>query len=464
MSDSHDSDSPADFPSAAAVISAFGGIRPMAARLDVPVSTVQGWKQRDAIPENRFEQIREVARADGIDLDGLPPGEAPDGDDTDSGVEIGQQAETASEGSAGDEATESADKPEPSSAPEPAAPMTPGNPAAPARSSGGAALPIAIVALIVAVAVAAGGWLVWTQQQSGTGTEDLRDQVSALESKVAKLAAAGPAATPQEIDALSGRLDELARKLDSVAANSADESRIAALSTGVADVRTTVGDLQKSLSSNAAEMSSLRTGVDNTMTDLSARLVALENRDSSAAAREARAVGLAIAANEIRRTLRSGAPFANELATVRQLAGSDADLTQAVDTLAASAADGLPSTATLSRRFDARIGAILSASRIDEGAPWYRQALNRVADVVSIRRIGAESSGDSVDAVVARAEAKLADGDLAGAVAEVEALQGAPAEAVSAWLADARKVVAAEAAVAQINSKALATLAASRSQ
>ena len=28
------------------IIKAFGGIRPMASKLDVPVSTVQGWKQR----------------------------------------------------------------------------------------------------------------------------------------------------------------------------------------------------------------------------------------------------------------------------------------------------------------------------------------------------------------------------------------------------------------------------------
>ncbi|MFQ5971979.1 MAG: carph-isopro domain-containing protein, partial [Alphaproteobacteria bacterium] len=40
------------------LIERFGGIRPMAARLGVAVSTVQGWKQRDAVPAKRLEAIR----------------------------------------------------------------------------------------------------------------------------------------------------------------------------------------------------------------------------------------------------------------------------------------------------------------------------------------------------------------------------------------------------------------------
>ena len=45
-------------PAALSVIGAFGGIRPMAHKLNVPVSTVQGWKERGIIPEARLEEIR----------------------------------------------------------------------------------------------------------------------------------------------------------------------------------------------------------------------------------------------------------------------------------------------------------------------------------------------------------------------------------------------------------------------
>ncbi|MDZ7713640.1 MAG: uroporphyrinogen-III synthase [Rhodovibrio sp.] len=54
---------------ALAVIQRFGGIRPMATKLGVAVSTVQGWKNRGAIPESRHDEILAAARSNNIDLD-----------------------------------------------------------------------------------------------------------------------------------------------------------------------------------------------------------------------------------------------------------------------------------------------------------------------------------------------------------------------------------------------------------
>ena len=73
--------------------------------------------------------------------------------------------------------------------------------------------------------------------------------------------------------------------------------------------------------------------------------------------------------------------------------------------------------------------------------------------------VGGDSAGDSVDAIVARTEADLADGDLAGAVTEAATLQGPAGDVVAPWLVDARALLAAEDAVAAINTRALAALA-----
>lgn len=63
----NDQGRPVDF-SAEDVIRQFGGIRPMAAKLDVPVTTVQGWKSRGRIPMNRRSAILEAARIHNVDL------------------------------------------------------------------------------------------------------------------------------------------------------------------------------------------------------------------------------------------------------------------------------------------------------------------------------------------------------------------------------------------------------------
>ncbi len=53
---------------AAAIIEKFGGIRPMSAKINVAVTTVQGWKKRDAIPAGRKDAILQAAEEHKIDL------------------------------------------------------------------------------------------------------------------------------------------------------------------------------------------------------------------------------------------------------------------------------------------------------------------------------------------------------------------------------------------------------------
>lgn len=62
-------DAPID--NAGDVIKRFGGIRPMAKKIGVAVTTIQGWKKRDVIPANRRESVLAAAQEHGIDLPGL---------------------------------------------------------------------------------------------------------------------------------------------------------------------------------------------------------------------------------------------------------------------------------------------------------------------------------------------------------------------------------------------------------
>ena len=51
------------------IISQFGGIRPMANKLGVAVSTVQGWRERGAIPPRHHQRLRAAAEAHGVEID-----------------------------------------------------------------------------------------------------------------------------------------------------------------------------------------------------------------------------------------------------------------------------------------------------------------------------------------------------------------------------------------------------------
>lgn len=51
------------------IIEKFGGIRPMATKTGIPVTTIQGWKKRNNIPDGRMDEIKKAANENSIDLD-----------------------------------------------------------------------------------------------------------------------------------------------------------------------------------------------------------------------------------------------------------------------------------------------------------------------------------------------------------------------------------------------------------
>lgn len=50
------------------IIEKFGGIHPMARKLSIPPSTVQGWKERGIIPAKRQPVVLNAAQESGINL------------------------------------------------------------------------------------------------------------------------------------------------------------------------------------------------------------------------------------------------------------------------------------------------------------------------------------------------------------------------------------------------------------
>jgi hypothetical protein len=186
------------------------------------------------------------------------------------------------------------------------------------------------------------------------------------------------------------------------------------------------------------------------------RLAALESR------RDVTRTELLIAAGQLRDVVNRGAPYAAALDTVAALGKSEPEVQAAIGALQANARAGIPTAVQLVQRFEPVANAIVRADLAPEGSHWTDRLLARLASLVTIRRTGGDVEGDTPNAIVARAEAKLKTGDLAGAVAEFDKLTGKPAEAAQDWLISAKARLAADQALDSLGAYTLRELGQAR--
>jgi uroporphyrinogen-III synthase len=167
-----------------------------------------------------------------------------------------------------------------------------------------------------------------------------------------------------------------------------------------------------------------------------------------------RSESLVLALGQLREALERGAPYAPALATARSLAADDQAVMPLLAPLDAGADRGVPTRADLRARFDKVAAEAARRDTVAAADGWWGPLAERLSSLISVRRVG-EVDGDTNAALLARAEQRLEADDLAGAVAEVEKLQGAAAAPAQAWLADARARLQADAAFARLSAYAL---------
>ncbi len=196
--------------------------------------------------------------------------------------------------------------------------------------------------------------------------------------------------------------------------------------------------------------------------ELQARLATAEARLTAIVDAEGgsdNAAVLVAASGQLRARIARGGSFAADLAAVKSLL-SDPSVSQAMDNIQPHAAGGVASVEALARRFSLIAAGLATSVSVDK-SDWLARAWARLAALVSVRRTG-EVSGDGNEARVARAEARLAQGDLAAAVAEVSALTSASLERAGDWLAAAQARLAVEAALDQLSRHAVQRMAQGR--
>jgi hypothetical protein len=166
------------------------------------------------------------------------------------------------------------------------------------------------------------------------------------------------------------------------------------------------------------------------------------------------AAGAALAAATLADAARTARPFAEELAGLERVLPLSPDLRG----LARLAQDGAPTRAGLADEFETLAGRVAVAAR-DPGrnADFLARLRHALSSIVSIRQVGT-TQGGTPDAILARAQRLLNEGDIEGALAALESLP-APAQTVLApWRAAAERRIEIDRHIAAIRADALAGL------
>jgi hypothetical protein len=192
-----------------------------------------------------------------------------------------------------------------------------------------------------------------------------------------------------------------------------------------------------------------------------AELAALSSRLDKVQAdqrRESLAAGEALAASALTEAAQSSGRFDEQLAGLDALLPDTSDLRA----LRALAETGAPSRAALATEFAAVADRVAVAAKTPPpGASLMARIVHALSSVFTVRRID-QLSGDSPDAILARAQRRVDDGDLEGALKDLDTLPQTGRDAVAGWRARAARRVQIDHLVAAIRQAAVRDLAAAR--
>ena len=475
--DPDDSTAPSALP-ALPVIEAFGGLRPLANRLDLTASTVQGWKKRGMIPEARADAVIAAAREDGIDISAF--------------MTEGQKAMSSENGEIkkpNNPQTESAKESERRRGPDrrQQKPKTDaqGNIQAdgytgPDRRTGRDRRAeydkakrekiraekwrfmnrTVLMAAFFLISIIYGAgfllapeffqmrkdaekmheyekqmqeyelrWQKYLQQQqqqqkkSGSLGQMINNGIAKVESAVetAKTTAGtvaavtGQAVETGDVHQLFGMLAML-QKL-----NSTEEGRQA--------VAQMIARLHGMMGMASGDQKSL----GHTVEKAREKDPTLQKLTDGMSTQELGAAALLLTLNELRGNMHSERAFEQDLAIVQKFAGNDPAMQQALQNLAPYAKSGVLSKETLQKEFRGIAADIVMAKLRGEDASVRDRVLERLGKYAKVRKVD-DIEGNTVDATVARAEKMLDEGNIRGAIAELQTLEGAPAEVAQPWM------------------------------
>jgi len=348
-------------------------------------------------------------------------------------------------------------------------------PAPPRRRAGALSLLGAATACLGIVLAVLGIATLIVGRDSSVSALDAR--LAGLELHLRELAARvpGPSVDPKTLDEIASRLGKLEAAAGAAQpappSDAALAERLAKLETELKMLAEIVGVLGRrseemlaaareararadagaaALAELAQKIPDASAAVRSELEALANRLTAVERSEKAVASGD-RAVRLALAASALTGAVERGEAFAAELATIKTL-GGEQKLVAALEPFAAS---GVPTPAALAREFADLAPSLQASAAPREGVLGRLQA--NAEKLVRIRRID-ETPGSDPAAILARSEAKISRGDIAGGLAELAQLSPQARAPAETWIKRAQAATAARDASRRLSADALAGL------
>lgn len=467
------------------IIERFGGIRPMAGKINVPVTTIQGWKKRDVIPGNRRDEIIAAARQNGIDISDLI-------DTSSIANENSRTSGTATENYTPRPRVEPSEDPFVRSRP---LDRSHDDLMAEIHSSTERAVQTSVWATtaLLVVVLAAGAFMMWPTAKK---IDEQGARVSALEGEVGDLgdevrdvnrrASFLRDMVPEDMQAKLDKLQNQAQNLQTTVTQISEQAQTigttltspdagtfgerltkveeqvllltgsAELGDMIARVRTleeTVAG-QSQLSGAMAELTGIVDSLDGKVGSLEQRLADVQANNADGAlgqtlgdvsGNDLKAAAMLLAFSQLRDSLNRQAPFEEDLALLQKMVGEDnPELQDALLRLAPRANGGVLTPDGLSGEFKGLAGDIVVASLKGEDVSIMDKAKARLGQVLQVEKDGEMVTGTTTQAKVARAQALLDKGDVQGAITELQSLEGEAAQTAQPFVQEAQMTLLAQ--------------------
>lgn len=448
------------------IIDRFGGIRPMSTKTGIPVTTIQGWKQRNAIPANRRNELIEAANRHGINLASLLVDIA--------GEKVAEPTPAEEKVIQKQRMEEAMRDPE-------------------MRPAGNSNTLLAAGALII-VAALAGVALAVAPKFKEVTAQDLRiqqleQQIAAMQEAQRSVQETSSPALGLKLDALEGKIGVLSEQAKSYASIAEDlktgtvAQRLSKIeghmdtflkqsnAMGLQSVVQKIQGLQSS-PDGAGQIQSLMSAfigstAGSSTEDVTATFANLKETNpqvaetfKDVAPEDMKAAVMLLGMTQLRDSLaRDNQSFDQDLQLLKMtMAKDNPELQAAIDRLAPKSKSGVLTPNGLSKELRGLTGDIVSASLSGQDVSIEDKAKARFSNVVKIEKNGHQLLGTETQIIVSEAQKKLDAGDVEGAVGLLQQIQGPAAEKTQPIISAAQTTIMASQVQQLIGTNLIQTL------